>query len=114
MKKLIIIFFILFATSIFSKEYRCLNSLEKDRIRLEKITDRSRLLIERAFNHPDKTKIEKAYKSIKKTEEIINHITDFHYLELKEKDVIVLLKSKLELYKIKRELHLLRKTLVIQ
>ena len=53
MKKLILIIFIIFSVSSFSKEYECLKSLEKD--------------------------------------------------------VIILLKSKLEIYKTKRELYLLKK-----
>lgn len=58
MKKLILIILIIFSVSLFSKEYECLKSLEKD--------------------------------------------------------VIILLKYKLEIYKTKRELYLLKKTLVVE
>lgn len=114
MKKLILIIFIIFSVSSFSKKYQCLNSLEKDRIKLEKMTNKSFILVEKAFSQPNKIRIDKSYKSIKKTEEIINHIIDDHYLELKEKDIIILLKAKLKIYKTKRELYLLKKTLVIE
>ena len=114
MKKLIIFFFIFSTNFLFSKEYECLKSLEKDRIRLEKLANKSSILVEKAFEYPNKIKIEKAYKSIGKTEKVINHIIDEHYLELKEKDIIKLLDSKFELYKTKKELYFLKKTLVVE
>lgn len=116
MKKILCIFMILLAFQSYSQEknifYPC-NNLEKDRIKLKKYSLEAEDLVTKAFNRPNKKRINKAFQTLKDTEEIINHITDDHYREIKEKDMETLFQTKLELYKIKNELYLLRKTLVV-
>lgn len=115
MKKLIILLnFILCLSSFSTEEYyniqKC--SLEKDKIKLKKYTLESKDFIVKSLNRPNRKIINKAFKSIKNVENLINHITDDHYRDIKKEDIITLSKTKLELYEIKNELFLLRKTLV--
>lgn len=84
----------------------------REETRLRIYNEEIKKLFQKALNRPSRTRIDLAFRKIFQIEYLIDHITTEHFYEINKNELIDLLKTKIEIYELKKELFLLRKTLV--
>lgn len=84
----------------------------REESRLKIYNEEIKKLFKKALNRPSRTRIDLAFRKIFQIEYLIDHITTEHFYEINKNELIDLLKTKIEIYELKKELFLLRKTLV--
>ena len=111
MKKFLILLMIVTSVLSYSKEDRHCNGLDSDIIKLDRLTNENFSLVAFCFERPNRKSIKKAFKNLEKTEKLINHITDEHFITLREREAKRLFDKKYKIFQTKKELYYLRKTL---